>query len=426
MSGPHHRGQPHHPDHTDADAGNEGGLYRISHAPQGTGEDLHRHEHRFKGYNDGHHIGAAFNDARVQGINPQNEPAEQQHQKAQNAHGADAHGQAYPHTLLDPVITLGTEILPHEGGDCHAEGAGHHPDQSVGFPEGRPGGHHHRTEGIDAGLDQGVGQIEGHKLQPRGNADEQNSAQQPSVQPEGGQAQGILLLPQQHHQQNPRADNLGKYRGQSHAYNPHAKYHHQHHIHYDVCQTGGDQRQNGSSGVPHGPQNSRLHIIHHGGQGPGKIDAHIGGCHAQALLRGAHPPEHPGAQQAAQRRHQNAQHQRQGKARMQGVVHRFFVVGAAELGQNHRSAGAESHKEAVDHIHQGPGGPHRRQGLGTDESAHDDGIHRIVHLLEKGSQQNREEKQKNLFPDDPFRNLPGHGPSFHGLPLPFSAFLPAF
>ena len=111
---------------------------------------------------------------------------------------------------------------------------------------------------------------------------------------------------------------------------------------------------------------------------------------------------------------------------MQGVIHRFFVVGPAELRQNHRGAGAEAHKETVDHIHQRSGGAHRRQGLGADEPANDDGIHRIIHLLKKGPQQNREEKQKDLFPDNPFRDLPGHSARFHGLPLPFSAFLPAF
>ena len=59
------------------------------------------------------------------------------------------------------------------------------------------------------------------------------------------------------------------------------------------------------------------------------------------------------------------------------------------------------HKEAVDHIHQGTGGPHRRQGLGADEPANDDGIHRIVHLLEEGSQQNGKEKAQQLLPDHP-------------------------
>ena len=98
-----------------------------------------------------------------------------------------AHNHAGPDALADATVLPGAEILPHKGGHRHAEGAGDHPGDGIGFAVGGPGGHHHIPEGIDAGLDQGVGQIEGHKLQPRRDADEQDSAQQSSIQPEGGQ-----------------------------------------------------------------------------------------------------------------------------------------------------------------------------------------------------------------------------------------------
>ena len=57
-------------------------------------------------------------------------------------------------------------------------------------------------------------------------------------------------------------------------------------------------------------------------------------------------------------------------------------------------------------------GAHRCQCLRSHEAADDDGIHGIIHLLKKGTQQNGEEKEQQLFPDHAFGDL------LH-IPVPF-------
>ena len=82
-------------------------------------------------------------------------------------------------------------------------------------------------------------------------------------------------------------------------------------------------------------------------------------------------------------------------------------IGPVELGQDHSGTGAEAGKEAAEHIDQRSRGAYRRQGPGADKTAHDDGIHCVVHLLKKSTQQDRKEENQDLFPDDPFCDLPG-------------------
>ena len=87
---------------------------------------------------------------------------------------------------------------------------------------------------------------------------------------------------------------------------------------------------------------------------------------------------------------------------MQSILGSAPVPCAIELGQQHRCAGAEPNEEAVQQIHQRGGGAHGGKGLSTHKPAHNDGVHGIVELLEEGSQQDGEEKCKQLLPDHPF------------------------
>ena len=51
------------------------------------------------------------------------------------------------------------------------------------------------------------------------------------------------------------------------------------------------------------------------------------------------------------------------------------------------------------------GGADRRQRLFSHKVADDHRIRRVVKLLKKGSEQNRKEKDQQLFPDHTFRDL---------------------
>ena len=102
---------------------------------------------------------------------------------------------------------------------------------------------------------------------------------------------------------------------------------------------------------------------------------------------------------------------------MQGFLNPFMIIGTEKLGNQNGGTAAETDKEAVQQTDEGTGGTDGSQSLSSDEPAHNDGIHSVVHLLEEGTQQNREEKGKQLFPDNAFGNIPGGGVRGHPVHL---------
>ena len=79
---------------------------------------------------------------------------------------------------------------------------------------------------------------------------------------------------------------------------------------------------------------------------------------------------------------------------------------AVILGDNHRCTGGKTHEEAHQQVDNGTSGAaHGSQRLGSHEIAHNNGVHRVVQLLKKGSQQNGEEEGEQLFPDNAFRDF---------------------
>ena len=76
------------------------------------------------------------------------------------------------------------------------------------------------------------------------------------------------------------------------------------------------------------------------------------------------------------------------------------------LGNDHGRTGGQAHEKAhqkVDKV--SCGSAYGRQGLLSNEFSHDHGIRCVVKLLEKGSQKNRKEEIKKLFPDDALSDL---------------------
>ena len=240
-------------------------------------------------------------------------------------------------------------------------------------------------------------------MQPGGDANVQNPPQKIPFQPQfSGLQTNILRKPAQYHHHQRRADDLGGHGGNGRPGHPHFQNDHAEQIHENIHNTGNGQEDERPPGIAHGPQDSGTHVIHHGGQGPGKVQPDIGLGIGQAAVRGAHVYQNPGGGENAQGGDNQSQNQGQGHAGMQGILSSAPVSRAIELGQQHRGAGAEADEEAVQQIHQRGGGAHGGKGLGAYEPAHDNCVHGIVKLLEEGSQQDGEEKCKQLLPDHPF------------------------
>ena len=62
-------------------------------------------------------------------------------------------------------------------------------------------------------------------------------------------------------------------------------------------------------------------------------------------------------------------------------------------------------KEHHEVYQKGGASPHRRQRPRSHEAPDDHRICRVIQLLKKGPEENREKEAENLFPDGPFRDI---------------------
>ena len=90
---------------------------------------------------------------------------------------------------------------------------------------------------------------------------------------------------------------------------------------------------------------------------------------------------------------------------MDGLPQVFSLPGAVILGDDHCGPGGEAHKEVHQKVDEHRcGAAYRAQGGGTHKVPHDDGVHRVVELLEEGAQQDGEEKGQEGLCDGTLRD----------------------
>ena len=118
------------------------------------------------------------------------------------------------------------------------------------------------------------------------------------------------------------------------------------------------------------------------------------------VLRGIHQPQQGGRKDQAEHREKQSHGHGHGHGGMHRAAYVVFIPGAEILGDNHRGARGQAHKEAHDQVNQiARSAAHCGQRLFAHIIAHHDGVHRVIELLEKGAQQNRKEKQQQLLPN---------------------------
>lgn len=88
-------------------------------------------------------------------------------------------------------------------------------------------------------------------------------------------------------------------------------------------------------------------------------------------------------------------------ASMQGAV----VMRAVALGNDHAGAGGEARRKTHQHIDDAGGAAYRGQRLRADKLTHDDGIHRIIELLEQQPDGHGNRETYQLTPDRALRHV---------------------
>ena len=385
---------PQHPQHTHAAAGKKHGLEGVACTPDRAGEDLNADEGDVEGDGEPHDMPAQGDDRAVGGEHTQQDGGRAAEEEADEGRHTEGDAQADHHALLEPVVLPGTEVLAHKGGDGYAEGAGDHPIKAVHLAESGPGGHGDGAERVDAGLKHHVGDGVHIGLNARREPDAQDAFEFVGVETDGAEVYAVdraRLEKGDGHQHG--AHHLGQYGGQPHTEDGHVQHHHKEQVQHDVGEACGDEKVEGTLGIADGAEDAGPHIVDERGHGPAEVDPQVGERVAHHVLRGTHHAKDRAGKGDAHACDDHARRQGQGDAGMDGLPQVFSLPGAVILGDDHCGPGGEAHKEVHQKVDEHRcGAAYRAQGGGTHKVPHDDGVHRVVELLEKGAQQDGKEK----------------------------------
>ena len=398
---------PDHTQYTDAETGQQHGNDGIPAASGGSAQDFDAdigdvgwRNHMDDGHTDIHY-------PRITGEQSQENTSSCHDDDAQQHAGESGHAHTDPHTFPNAVIFARTEVLSGEGGDGNAVGAHDHPEHAVHLAVGRPGGDGIGPEGVDAGLDDQVGDGIHGGLQARRQADADDGGQDAGGKTDLPRVQLVHVIGlHQRIDHHSRTGKLGQGSCDGDARYAQLQNHHKKQVQYDVGQGGSDQVIQRAFGVPDGAQDAGPHVIDQGRDHAEKIDSHIDERQPHDILRCVHGAQRHSCEDDAQRHDDGTACDGQSDGGMYCLAHVVLMLRTVELGNDHGGAGGKAGKKADQKVDQGGGGAaYRSERLFSHKISHHHSIRRIVQLLKKGAKQYGKKEDQELFPDNSFCDL---------------------
>ena len=228
----------------------------------------------------------------------------------------------------------------------------------------------------------------------------------------------VLLGPEEPPQAEGGAEELGQDGGKGRPVHPHPEDPDEEEVQADIGDGGDDEVVEGMAAVA-----QRLHDAHAGvvkgeAKAAGKVDADVGDALGHDLRRGAHPAQDDGGQGGADEGQGRAGEQGEEDGVVDGLAHLLRLPGAEVAGDHHARAHEDAGEEAHEKEDQGPRGGDGGQGPVAQQVPHDEGVRRVVELLEEVPQEEGHRKADDLVRDGALRHA--YLRCFHCLP-PFDA-----
>lgn len=323
------------------------------------------------------------------------------------ARGRQVHQQADLNALFHTVEFSGAKVLADKGDDGDAEGAGDHPVNGVNFCKGRMGRYRFRSQTVQGGLDNDVGDAVHNRLYPGRQANGDDGDQQRTMEPYFSGPQTIDVGGASKREQNQKcADGLRNDGGISGAFDAQMQQNNKKDIQPNIQKAAYHQKIQRSFGISDGTQDTGADIVNKDKNNAREIYTQIRDRSTDDIRGRLHHFQNRRRQQDAKNGCDNAAGDRKGNGGMQGVVQFPSVSGSVKSGDDYGSAGGEANKEIDHQIDDLPGGTaHRGKGVCTHKPADHNGICCIVQLLEQCPQQDRKKEKQQLFPDNTFGDL---------------------
>ena len=304
------------------------GYGGMAHSPEGARDQIHDAAQEIGYGGDGKNLQSALDDFCVCSVDAQYLCSEDicAHTHDQRYAGGQDHTvQKHPvHTLcfFHAVILAGKAhaCLGH-GIDCHIQEAQH----IVG---GGVAGHGYGAEGIDRGLEQGVGKADHRALDTCRNSNLEDAQQIETVDPQLAEGKLVAAFRAVEAAKHQKAGNtLGSHGADGYACHSPGDHNDKQKIQYDISHAGAEEEQQRPLGVSHRPEDGGSIIIKHEKGHSHKVDGHISDRLIDDISGGPHKNQDRSCSEYADKCHENTADQRQCDGSMYGFRHFFCAAG---------------------------------------------------------------------------------------------------
>ena len=290
---------------------------------------------------------------------------------------------AKPGAAFYPVEFLGAKILSDEGGQRQSKAGDGQEAEALDLGVSATAGYRHFTKAVDIGLDDDIGKGNDGILQSCGQAVGNDHFQVAAGKTDLPQGYAVILLgPHKSAQAQQGTDKLGNDGGQRRRAHAPVEDTHKQQVQHHIDDRGNDEVYERMTAITHGLQDAHKNVVHDKGQGPQKINSEIDDRIFEHIGRRAHPGQYFRSEDQSEYSQQQTRGQSKGNVGVDGLFEIFLIPGAKIPGDDHPGAHGyaveKSHKEQDETAR----GADRGQCVAAEKISHNEGICRIVKLLE--------------------------------------------
>ena len=420
MADGHGYEQPEHPQTADKEHGDQRRHADIAAATQRTGQHLNAYVGDVDRRQDVHHADTDGDHRVVLAEQAEQHLRQIVKCKADDQRRTRGHCQTDPHAAAHAVILPCAEVLPRKRRDGDAQRVDRHPEQKVDLAVDAPRRNRAGAEAVHAALDEHIADVVHGALGGGGHADGADGRENVAVQPQlfGADVPRHPLRADDAAQRQHRAGHLTEHRCQRRAHDAPAEHCNEHDVQHNVDERRRDQEVQRTLGITDGTQDIGAHVVEHLRDHAQKVDAQIQRCVGQNLVRRAQQTHYRRGGHKAQHSQQCANGSAQHQRRVHLPVHGIGVMCAPALGNDDARAAAKPDEQAHQQVDEGPCCAHRGQRVCAHKVTDDQGVRRVVQLLEQRAEPDGQKEQEQLFGDAARQNIRLFD-AFHRISLTF-------
>ena len=296
---------PDHPEYAGAQHHDDGGNHRLAQPAGGGDGAVHKGGDAVGKGHHGHTLHAGINNGGFGSEQRKEGRSAEEQRRAQHKPHAEGVAQTDEVALLHPVRPSRAVVLAHKAGAGHVEGRHAVVDQPIRVGGGAVALDHQGVEGVDACLNEQVGNGKNGVLQSGGHAQRKDALGLRRVQLQFMYVQRVAVLhPGQRPQDQKRGNALADGAGQRHAHHAQIAHDDKEQVQQNVQRTGNGQIHQRLFGVADGAEHCVAEVVQRQRWHTQKIHPQIQDRAGQQILLGVQQPQHGGgAQQADEQQH---------------------------------------------------------------------------------------------------------------------------